>query len=104
MLCRHWGVDRLLGVRDSQRHHRHAFFGDKEVSPQNYDAIWEDRGGVGEDANFYRLPVTSERRADEDIKPNKRSLYRRRYQFLDRLEADIPEQLPHLRPQRFADR
>lgn len=104
ILCRHWGVSRLLGVRDNQRHHRHPYFGDKKVSGQDYDAIWLDRGGVLEDDNFYRLPIASERRADEDIKPNKRSLYRRRYQFLDMLETRIPEQLPHLQPQRFADR
>lgn len=104
ILCRHWGVTRLLGVRDSQRHHRHPFFSNKQDITQDYDAIWRDRGGVDEDTDFYRLPIASERRMDEDIKPNKRSLYRRRYRFLDMLETEIPEQLPHLQPQCFADR
>lgn len=104
ILCRHWNVTRLLGIRDEYRHHRHAFFAQKAVETQDYDAIWRDRGGTEEDRYFYRLPITSERRADEDIKPNKRSLYRRRYRFLDMLEAEIPARLPHLQPQRFADR
>jgi uncharacterized protein VirK/YbjX len=104
ILCRHWQVCRLLGVRDDQRHHRHAFFGAKSVAPQDYDAIWQDRGGVPEDDNFYRLPIESERRTDDEIKPNKRSLYRRRYRFLDMLESKTPSHLMAALPVVFADR
>lgn len=104
ILCRHWQIRRLLGVRDDQRHHRHAFFGAKSIAPQDYDAIWQDRGGVPEDNNFYRLPIASERRVDDEIKPNKRSLYRRRYKFLDMLESEIPNHLMAVSPVVFADR
>lgn len=104
ILCRHWGVRRLLGIRDSQRHHRHPFFRGKTIAPQDYDTIWEDRGGKLADDSFYRLPIESERRNDDEIKPNKRSLYRRRYRFLDRLEDEIPAGLPVVRPTRFDDR
>lgn len=103
ILCRHWQVQRLYGIRDSERHHHHAFFGGKTIAPQDYDAIWRDRGGVPEGPYFYRLPIESERRADDEIKPNKRSLYRRRYRFLEGLEADIPAALPGLAPVRFVD-
>lgn len=104
ILCRHWNVQNLLAVRDSERHHRHPFFGGKKIAPQDYDAIWQDRGGELADRHFYRLPIESERRDENDIKPNKRSLYRRRYKFLDGLEAEIPLTLPKLTPVRFADR
>lgn len=104
ILCRHWDVQNLLAVRDSERHHRHPFFKDKKIAPQNYDAIWQDRGGELADAHFYRLPIASERRDESDIKPNKRSLYRRRYRFLDELETNIPRALPQLAPVSFADR
>lgn len=103
MLCRHWGVRQLLAVRDSSRHHRHPFFAGKEVAPQDYDAIWQDRGGVPQDADFYCLPVEADRRLDEEIKPNKRSLYRRRYRFLDELEANMIARLPKLKPVEFTD-
>lgn len=103
ILCRHWQVTRLLGVRDSQRHHRHPFFAGKTLAPQNYDAIWQDRDGRLVDACFFELPIASERREDQDIKPNKRSLYRRRYRFLDQLEAEIPARLPGLTPIEFRD-
>ena len=104
ILCRHWNVQNLLAVRDSERHHRHPFFGGKKIAPQDYDAIWQDRGGALADRHFYHLPIESERRDENDIKPNKRSLYRRRYKFLDELETEIPLTLPKLAPVRFADR
>jgi len=93
ILCRHWQVQRLLGVRNNQRHHLHSYFGKRTLGPQDYDAIWEDRGGVCEDDCFYRLPLAADRRDDEDIKPGKRSLYRRRYNFLDRLDSELTASL-----------
>ncbi len=104
ILCRHWQVRALFAVADDYRHHRHPLFGTKTQAMQDYDAIWRDRGGVCENAHFFRLALQSERRADEAIKPNKRSLYRRRYRFLDRLEDEIRANLPALAPQPCADR
>lgn len=104
ILCRHWGVTALYGVRDHERHHHHPYFGGKKVAPQDYDAIWTDRGGEPDDARFYRLPIAPDRRPDAEIKPNKRSLYRRRYSFLDDLEAEIVGNLPGLQPVQFTDR
>lgn len=103
MYCRHWGVQTLLAVRDARRHHHHPFFAGKTIAPQDYDAIWQDRGGVEHDAEFYRLPIAPDRRRDDEIKPNKRSMYRRRYQFLDELERDLIRALPELSPVNFRD-
>lgn len=104
ILCRHWQAQRILGIREDRRHHRHPFFGKKTLASQNYDAIWQDRGGQPEDDDFYRLPLESERRSDDEIKPNKRSLYRRRYEFLDRLATEIPPRLTDGAPVAFVDR
>lgn len=104
MLCRHWQVQRLLGVRDSERYDRHPFFGGHPATTQDYDRIWQDRGGVEDGPYFYALPLATGQRDTDSIKPNKRSLYRSRYRFLDKLEADIVRCLPDLQPQRFVDR
>lgn len=104
ILCRHWQVERLLGVRDSERYDRHPFFGGNTANAQDYDAIWQDRGGLLDSPYFYSVPLTPERRHEAGIKPNKRSLYRNRYRFLDQLEMDVTQRLPSVRPQYFADR
>ena len=104
MVLRAVGVTRLLAVPDGARHHRHPYFGGgKGEFTLDYDEIWQDRGGVRLDNEFYELPVAPERRSFDSIKPKKRSLYRKRFEFLDRVEADLGERLPHLTPVEFED-
>ncbi|MEP6068591.1 MAG: DUF535 family protein [Paracoccaceae bacterium] len=106
MLARRIGVQELHAVAQAQRHHLHPFFGaklgDKELNP-NYDAIWTDRGGVQLDADFWRLDVAPEIRDIETVKPKKRSLYRKRFAFLDAFEAAFAEGLDTAQPTRFVD-
>ncbi len=102
ILCRLLQVDHLSAVSEAARHHRHPYFKGVPTS-QNYDTIWQDRGGEPLGRDFYSLPVTPERRDLADLKPGKRPMYRRRFDFLDGLEADIAARLPALRPVRFAD-
>ncbi|MEM9422530.1 MAG: DUF535 family protein, partial [Pseudomonadota bacterium] len=98
------GVTRLLAIADGARHHRHAYFGKaKREFTLDYDAIWEDRGGIRLDREFYELEVTPQRRDLETIKPKKRSLYRKRFAFLDEVEASMIERLPTLTPVEFED-
>lgn len=103
MLLRKFGVARLYAVSDAARHHRHAYFGGVKQVLQDYDEIWTDRGGVLVSADFFELPLAAERRDEATIKPNKRSMYRRRFEFLDGLEARLPAALSDMRPVRFED-
>jgi len=80
------GCTRMLGVGDQYRHHRHPYFGQKSFQT-NYDEIWADREGVPEGEFFYRLSVEDTRRPLEEIKSKRRSMYRKRYAFLDEIEA-----------------
>lgn len=103
ILCRVLEVDSLLAVSEAARHHRHPYFRGANPPGQDYDAIWLDRGGVAQDPQFFALPVAQPRRDLAEVKPNKRPMYRRRFEFLDDLEARIARDLPALRPVRFAD-
>lgn len=103
MLLRKIGVARLYAVSDAARHHRHPYFGGAKQSTQDYDEIWADRGGVAISASFFELPMTAERRDEATIKPNKRSMYRKRFEFLDGLEGALLAALPDVGPVRFAD-
>ena len=89
LVCAQLGVTEIHAIADKGRQNRHPYFG-KDVLrglPLNYDEIWQDRGGEAIDEWFYALPLRGERRADADIQPKKRSMYRQRYAMLDTIEA-----------------
>lgn len=99
-LCRHLGVGRILAVADEDRHHRHPFFGATEF-PTEYNEIWADRGGRRIDWQTFELPLARVERDMSEIKPKKRSLYRRRYAFLAELDQTLPAGIDAVRPSRF---
>ena len=101
-LCAHYDVQDLFAVTDDHRHHRHPYFGQTEF-PMNYDEIWLDRGGVREGSDHFRLPLQAPRRPISEIKPNKRSLYRRRYALLDDLRASFGASLSQAKLCQFVD-
>lgn len=91
MLCSAIGVTALRAVGEACRHHRHPYMGrqpDVEFG-NSYDAFWAEQEGVPGDDGFWRLPLARSVRSLEDIASKKRALYRRRYAFLDDLEARI---------------
>jgi uncharacterized protein VirK/YbjX len=59
----------------------------------DYDSFWEDAGGVRMDDRFYSIPVVFERKPIESVKSNKRAMYRRRYELLDSVAAQIENTL-----------
>ena len=59
----------------------------------DFDALWTEVGGVPLGDGWFRLPLTTPRRTPEEIKPNKRSLYTKRYALQDELCRQIREQL-----------
>ncbi len=102
MICKEIGMDEIYAVTQAHRHHQHPFFGTKDLTP-DYDAIWDDRGGERVDEMMYRFAVVQPHRDIETIKPNKRSLYRKRFAFLDELDAQIAADLSGLTPTTFVD-
>lgn len=105
MLARHWGVTEIHAVSDAARHHRHPYFGalQGKQTGQDYDLIWQDRGGAPIAGGSHRLPLAAERRPIDEIKPNKRSMYRQRYAFLDTLEVGMTAGLARLTPAPVVD-
>lgn len=91
MLCRAYGVVRILAVADDIRVHRSAYLKARSADPvvMSYDAVWEDRGGTRGPDGFFHVSPVMKRRAADNIRPNKRSEYRQRYAMLDALQAAI---------------
>lgn len=92
--CRSVGVTKIFAVSDASRHHRGAYFGSKAKNGEltlNYDEIWLERGGVIENSDFYVFSVAPQVKNLEEVPSKKRSMYRRRYEFLDATEARMQD-------------
>lgn len=60
------------------------------------DPLWEESGGVVcSDERFFKIPLEEYRKPIEEIKSQKRSQYRKRYELLDQYEQEIQN---HVRP------
>ena len=60
------------------------------------DPLWEESGGVVcSDERFFNIPLEEYRKPIEEIKSQKRSQYRKRYELLDQYEQEIQD---HVRP------
>lgn len=94
LLARSWGVTQITCVGDARRHHFHPFFKDKTGFSNNYDTAWEDRGGVRAPDGDFDLPLMQPKKSLESIAAKKRSQYRKRYAFLDQIDAIASAQYP----------
>lgn len=89
MFCGAIGVVKILAVADEYRHHRHPYFGQRLTFPNNYNDVWEERGGTRYDPMFFELPLVAPQRKIESIAAKKRAMYRRRYDMLHELRDQI---------------
>ncbi len=54
------------------------------------DEFWQETGGsLCEDHRFFELPIAETRKSIEEVKSQKRNLYRKRYAALDEIEKSI---------------
>jgi len=68
--------------------------GERQKMFFDYDAFWEECDGLREGTAFLALPLTSARRPREDMKPQKRPMYNRRYAMLDEIAAALAQAIP----------
>ncbi|POY44425.1 DUF535 domain-containing protein [Avibacterium gallinarum] len=55
----------------------------------NYDEFWQENNGKLNTQGYWALPLEIERKSLEEIQSKKRSMYRKRYEMLDKLETDL---------------
>lgn len=80
-----WGVAAIRAVGNQNRVpalNNHPVMAD-------YDEFWQESGGRQEMDGNFTLPVAFSPRALTDIKPNKRTMYRRRYEMLAALGEKV---------------
>ncbi|URL06089.1 VirK/YbjX family protein [Avibacterium sp. 21-595] len=86
LLAKQLGCD-LVGIS----HKRQAKFrwNDSKRLLFNYDEFWQENAGNLNVQGYWTLPLEIERKPLEDIQSKKRSMYRKRYEMLDKLETDL---------------
>ena len=63
----------------------------------NFGDFWLEAGGKEtEDKRFYELPLVEPRKTMEEVPTRKRAVYRRRFAFLDELDAEIEQAVKNL--------
>jgi len=60
----------------------------------DYDGLWEEHEGVAGPDHWYQLPLKTVRRTGDEIKPNKRGMYTKRYLLMDDISRQIKTVLP----------
>jgi len=85
------GVARILAVRDSRQmsNLKHLIKTRWNRINFNYDEAWSECGGKEVDSSWYELPLVPRLKSREEIKPNKRALYARRYAMMEKLAAKV---------------
>ena len=94
LLANHLGCGRILATTASSPAYstnERRQSGERQKMFFDYDAFWEECGGVAEGGAFLALPLTTARRPREEMKPQKRPMYNRRYAMLDELEAAVAQ-------------
>lgn len=86
LVLQYKGYSALLGIPQILQV-RYAPFGNKKGYFVDYDAIWEECGGVKQGRYF---DLTQEKRKSlEEIPSQKRSMYKKRFAFLEELELSL---------------
>lgn len=104
--CRAFGVSKIYAVSDASRHHRSAYFGSKAKDGEltlNYDEIWLERGGVIQNSDFYVFNADQQIKNLEEVPSKKRSMYRKRYEFLESTEAQMMDVCKYLDSKRLLE-
>lgn len=97
-LAKYCKVEAIYAVSDEGFYANTHMVRGHKAKVAELDPLWEDIGGViTEDPRFYKIPLEEYRKPIEEIKSQKRSQYRKRYELLDSYEVQIRDNLkPYL--------
>jgi len=95
-LARQMGCVEIYGAGDSIQAYRrkHLIHIPWRHSIQfDYNAIWTESEGKPVSEGWYKLPLIPARKSYDQIKPNKRSLYNKRFALLEAVSINIENQV-----------
>ena len=91
-----WKIQTIQAV--TNKNHIYRSIWKRRTIRVDYDSLWTESGGITDSNGLFTLPVTPIFKSMDQVKPNKRSMYRKRYAMLSTLTADL---LENVRPADF---
>ena len=80
-------LDGIIGI--AQEHQVKLRWRLKKRVKMNYDLFWQENGATLGDDGYWHLPQIPPRKDLAEIESKKRSMYRKRYQMLDNMAAEM---------------
>ncbi|EOB9999666.1 VirK/YbjX family protein [Cronobacter sakazakii] len=95
LLAQHFGVSQIIAVSNETHIYRSWRYAKKKKDKlhADYDSFWESLGGEKDARGFYHMPLQITRKSLEEIASKKRAEYRRRYELLESMTAQIAARL-----------
>ena len=89
------GITAILGISNRAHISQHWNYALNRTRRPNlgYDEFWQEMGGLAGPDGFFKLPLMLQPRTHEEIKPNKRALYKQRYELIEQLQGAIRSRL-----------
>ena len=90
-------VARTLGIEKIYAVSNYGYYANNHVRidrklKTDFGEFWQQAGGrETEDSRFYELPLIEHRKTMEEVPTRKRAVYRRRFAFLDEVDAQIED-------------
>lgn len=93
-IAKSWDVRTVLAIKNNQ----HIWFNKRykkrkkgEQVRADFEKHWQELGGKAFNSNFMELPIEESRKDLQLVKRTKRSMYKKRYDWLDELQQSIKE-------------
>lgn len=99
LIAKECGVETIYAVSDEGFYANTHLIRIHRAKVAELDPLWEESGGiVCSDKRFFKIPLEEYRKPIEEIKSQKRSQYRKRYELLDQYMVQVHENLkPYLK-------
>ena len=94
MIAEQCGVETIYAVSDEGFYANTHLVRGHRAKVAELDSLWQESGGeLSQDSRFYIIPLKEYRKPIEEIKSQKRSQYRKRYDLLDQYQLEVKENL-----------
>ena len=90
------GIKKIYAVSNYGYYANNHVRADRKLKT-NFGDFWLEAGGKEtEDERFYELPLVEPRKTMEEVPTRKRAVYRRRFAFLDEVDAEIEQAVKNI--------